>query len=181
MKVGDLVSFLDESGEGEIIDIDGNTILVDVQGFQKSYDISEIIKREQGFENKIINSQVINKDVSVSTKVKRAIDSEVFVVDLHASAIPNFRNQLKGHNILLFQMETAKNHLESARKNRLKKMIFIIVWLSSRTILNYIINVNWFRSVNIHHGTIPLLSYLNHLLYLYQIFHMVMMNKMRSM
>jgi hypothetical protein len=125
MKVGDLVSFLDESGEGEIIDIDGNTILVDVQGFQKSYDISEIIKREQGFENKIINSQVINKDVSVSTKVKRAIDSEVFVVDLHASAIPNFRNQLKGHNILLFQMETAKNHLESARKNRLKKMIFI--------------------------------------------------------
>ena len=125
MKVGDLVSFLDESGEGEIIEIDGNTILVDVQGFQKSYDISEIIKREQGFENKIINSQVINKDVSVSTKVKRAIDSEVFVVDLHASAIPNFRNQLKGHNILLFQMETAKNHLESARKNRLKKMIFI--------------------------------------------------------
>jgi hypothetical protein len=125
MKVGDLVSFLDESGEGQIIDIDGNTILVDVQGFQKSYDISEIIKREQGFENKIINSQVINKDVSVSTKVKRAIDSEVFVVDLHASAIPNFRNQLKGHNILLFQMETAKNHLESARKNRLKKMIFI--------------------------------------------------------
>jgi hypothetical protein len=125
MKVGDVVSFLDESGEGEIIDIDGNTILVDVQGFQKSYDISEIIKREQGFENKIINSQVINKDVSVSTKVKRAIDSEVFVVDLHASAIPNFRNQLKGHNILLFQMETAKNHLESARKNRLKKMIFI--------------------------------------------------------
>ena len=125
MKVGDLVSFLDESGEGQIIDIDGNTILVDVQGFQKSYDISEIIKREQGFENKIINSQVINKDVSVSTKVKMAIDSEVFVVDLHASAIPNFRNQLKGHNILLFQMETAKNHLESARKNRLKKMIFI--------------------------------------------------------
>ena len=149
MKVGDLVSFLDESGEGEIIEIDGNTILVDVQGFQKSYDISEIIKREQGFENKIINSQVINKDVSVSTKVKRAIDSEVFVVDLHASAIPNFRNQLKGHNILLFQMETAKNHLEVARKNRLKKMIFIHgngsgtlkyqleQWLSSLSYISY--------------------------------------------
>ena len=125
MKVGDLVSFLDESGEGEIIEIDGNTILVDVQGFHKSYDISKIIKREQGIEAQIINSRVINKDASVSRKVKRAVDSEVFVVDLHASAIPNFRNQLKGHNILLFQMETAKNHLEAARKNRLKKMIFI--------------------------------------------------------
>ena len=125
MKVGDLVSFLDESGEGEIINIDGNKIIVDVQGFQKSYDISEIIKREHGFEAQIINSRVINKDASVSRKVKRAVDSEVFVVDLHASAIPNFRNQLKGHNILLFQMETAKNHLEAARKNRLKKMIFI--------------------------------------------------------
>jgi len=125
MKVGDLVSFLDESGEGEIIEIDGNTILVDVQGFHKSYDISKIIKREQGIEAQIINSRVINKDASVSRKVKRAVDSEVFVVDLHASAIPNFRNQLKGHNILLFQMETAKNHLKAARKNRLKKMIFI--------------------------------------------------------
>ena len=58
MKVGDLVSFLDESGEGEIININGNKILVDVQGFQKSYDISEIIKREQGFENQIINSPI---------------------------------------------------------------------------------------------------------------------------
>ena len=125
MKVGDLVSFLDESGEGEIININGNKILVDVQGFQKSYDISEIIKREQGFENQIINSRVINKDASVSKKVKRVVDPEVFVVDLHASAIPNFRNQIKGHNILLFQMETAKNHMKDARKKRLKKMIFI--------------------------------------------------------
>ena len=149
MKVGDLVSFLDESGEGQIIDIDGNTILVDVQGFHKSYDISKIIKREHGFEAQIINSRVINKDASVSRKVKRAVDSEVFVVDLHASAIPNFRNQLKGHNILLFQMETAKNHLESARKNRLKKMIFIHgngsgtlkyqleQWLSSLSYISY--------------------------------------------
>ena len=125
MKVGDLVSFLDESGEGESINIDGNKILVDVQGFQKSYDISEIIKREQGFENQIINSRVINKDASVSKKEIPAVDPEVFVVDLHASAIPNFRNQIKGHNILLFQMETAKNHMKDARKKRLKKMIFI--------------------------------------------------------
>jgi len=125
MKVGDLVSFLDESGEGEIINIDGNKILVDVQGFQKSYDISEIIKREQGFENQIINSRVIHKDPSASTKEIPAVDPEVFIVDLHASAIPNFRNQIKGHNILLFQMETAKNHMEAARKKHLKKIIFI--------------------------------------------------------
>ncbi len=125
MKVGDLVSFLDESGEGEIINIDGNKILIDVQGFQKSFDISEIIKREQGFENQIINSPVINKDASVSTKEIPAVDPEVFVVDLHASAIPNFRNQIKGHNILLFQMETAKTHMEAAREKHLKKIIFI--------------------------------------------------------
>tara|TARA_B100000497_G_C7687993_1_gene417389 strand:- start:1314 stop:1826 length:513 start_codon:yes stop_codon:yes gene_type:complete len=125
MKVGDLVSFLDESGEGEIIEIDGNTILVDVQGFQKSYDASEIIKRQQGFENQVIHSRVIIKDTGVSKKVTAARGQEVFVVDLHASAIPNFSNQLKGHDILLFQMETAKNSMEAARKKHLKKMIFI--------------------------------------------------------
>ena len=126
MKTGDKVSFLDEKGEGKIISIDGDSLQVLVGEFAQTYSISEVVVRQDSFSEVINASQVFSKDNKKEIPPhKHAPDSSNQVIDLHSSALPNRKNELKGHGILLYQLETAQSALQNARRKRMSSITFI--------------------------------------------------------
>ena len=126
MKTGDKVSFLDEKGEGKIISIDGDSLQILVGEFAQTYSISEVVVRQDSFAEAINASQVFSKDNKKEIPPhKQSPDSSNQAIDLHSSALPNRKNELKGHGILLYQLETAQSALQNARRKKMSSITFI--------------------------------------------------------
>ncbi len=126
MKTGDKVSFLDEKGEGEIISIDGDSLQVLVGDFVKTYSIYEVVLRQDSFVQAVNTIDVFSKDNKKEKLLyEQNQDSSNQVIDLHSSALPNRKNKIKGHDILLYQLETAQNAVQNARRRKISNITFI--------------------------------------------------------
>ena len=142
-KIGDKVSFLNETGEGvvrEIISL--NLILVENQdGFDQQYDIKDLVSSAKKsdyqldsfrFEKEIadkINVQETEKSTANLMKKFKHLDQygkqDLAVVDLHIQELYDSYQELTNFQIVSIQLNVFKRELNVAIRKKVKKIIFI--------------------------------------------------------
>ena len=122
MKIGDLVSVVDENLEGSVTSVQGNVVVFkDEFGFtyqyskeklvQKNADIYENLKIEKKFENAPIKS--------------KKHSNNHLVLDLHFEKLVENPADYESFERLFIQKEKLLETLEFCRKNYLKKLEII--------------------------------------------------------
>ncbi len=135
MKVGDKVETLDDNITGKIVKIHHDLITIETDdGFELAFKKNMLIVKEDEF----LNTQMFSKrtlDAALSekeTKKKRSIKKRpkdrfqpTMEVDLHIHKLVNSTHNMSKHDILTFQLDTAKRQLEFAMRKRIQKVVFI--------------------------------------------------------
>ena len=133
IKPGDNVSVLDEDISGVVTRIIDNLYTIETEeGFFFEFAEDELLKLDQedlmrspdifkGFSGKIPSEKPKPKPVERS-KRKEIPPMEV---DLHIDKLLESSKGMSNHDILTYQMETARNKLEFAIRNRIAKVVFI--------------------------------------------------------
>jgi dsDNA-specific endonuclease/ATPase MutS2 len=119
VKIGDSVSIIDDTVKGKVLEVNGDTILIeDKDGFERSYSIDEIV---------IYNTQVsldeinFKKNVAkdkLAGKVKSRYENDI--IDLH-----NKNTFLKKNQILENQIKLFKRYLNLAIGKKQDQIVFI--------------------------------------------------------
>jgi dsDNA-specific endonuclease/ATPase MutS2 len=132
-KIGDKVTVLDDAIDGVVVKIALKAITIETtDGFELVFNEKEIIKIGQGI-NISINSQSMKQVLKEKeipkprsfVKEKKVREEAVPEFDLHIEKlVKNFRG-MSNYEILSFQADTAKRHLEFAIINRIPKIVFI--------------------------------------------------------
>ena len=135
MKIqpGDRVIVLDENIEGIVKKIEDEYLTVETSdGFEFRFKADQLLRTDPddvmssrdmfiGFEGKVPSEKPKSKPV------KRSKRKEVppMEVDLHVGKLLASTKGMTNHDILSFQIDTAKNKLEFAIRNRIPKIVFI--------------------------------------------------------
>jgi hypothetical protein len=94
IQIGDLVTFLDEVGEGCVIAVDGNQVQVQVGDFSRWHDLEELIPRDRAMDHLLSNGPVKQKDLEIQAINEPALPSMQAAklgareVDLHLHELP---------------------------------------------------------------------------------------------
>lgn len=132
MKKGDEVSVLDEDLTGVVKKIQGSKVLLDVDGFEMSFDKSELVVTKS-FRVDYINEEDLseileeksqNKKPKNTPKRKRKEES-VYEIDLHIHKLVSSTRGMSNYDMLTKQIEVAQNRLEYAIANKIQRMVFI--------------------------------------------------------
>lgn len=122
-KKGDLVKFVDEAGQGEVLSIEGQWITVRTEDdFEQQYLAQELIPYKT-FEV----GQATRKDSAIRPKrpIKMPPKATQLEQDLHIGALVDFTGGMSNFDMLRKQLFTAKNTIDKARQAGIKKVIFI--------------------------------------------------------
>ena len=135
-KVGDKVDVLDEDLSGVIIRIKNDEALIETNdGFELEFYLKDLIKVESTtdlktnlFNNSSLNEVLKDKSTPkrkpVNTKKKERFQPTM-EVDLHIDKLLNSTRDMSKHDILTYQLESAKRRLEFAIQKRIQKVVFI--------------------------------------------------------
>lgn len=135
-KIGDKVAVLDEDIAGHVVKINADVITIETSdGFDLNFSEKQLIKigRKQQTHN-ILNSNLfkekIKQDQSVKinrhTKVKKKERFQpTLEIDLHIHKLLNSTKGMTKHDILTFQLDTARHKLEFAINKKIQKLVFI--------------------------------------------------------
>lgn len=136
-KLGDSVLVIDDDLSGVVKQISGNTISVETtDGFLLDFQSNELIvnKSSNTFSKQLFSKKTISDVVSekeqyskkkqLKTKAKDRYEPTM-EVDLHISKLIKFSKGMSKHDILTFQLDTAKRQLDFAIAKRIQKMVFI--------------------------------------------------------
>lgn len=135
-KIGDKVAVLDEDIAGHVVKINADVITIETSdGFDLNFSEKQLIKigRKQQTHN-ILNSNLfkekIKQDQSVKinrhTKVKKKERFQpILEIDLHIHKLLNSTKGMTKHDILTFQLDTARHKLEFAINKKIQKLVFI--------------------------------------------------------
>ena len=120
--VGERVAYLNSTGEGKVLEIKGDEVLVeDDNGFSNWYYFSELVRR----------SDFIIGDVRIKDSPPKPKDSVTQilsnkkVVDLHFDQLVDYPKNFSAFEKLEIQLREAKKALESCKKSGIKKLILI--------------------------------------------------------
>lgn len=121
-KVGARVAYLNSTGEGRVIEIRGDEVLVeDENGFSDWFHVSELVRRS-GFEV----GDVRVKDVSSRPKHSAGrMPPNQMVVDLHFDQLVDYPKNFTAFEKLEIQLREAKKAVEKCKKAGIKKLILI--------------------------------------------------------
>ena len=134
--IGDKVSVLDEAINGVVLSVKNNEVTIETEdGFTMNFLSKELIKVNDTSDLNLktgsfnLNQIKIEKEIPKprsfvkEKKTKGEIPPPEF--DLHIEKlVPSFRG-MSNYDILTFQSETAKRHIEFAIRNRIPKIVFI--------------------------------------------------------
>lgn len=135
-KIGDEVDVLDETISGIITKLKNNEATIKtVDGFELEFSISELVLKQKDalvtsnlFSKTSLSEAVSQKETkkrkSVKTKPKERTQPAM-EVDLHIHQLVNSHARMSKHEILTYQLETAKRQLEFAMRKRIQKIVFI--------------------------------------------------------
>jgi len=129
-KAGDKVSFLNEKGNGVIINILSNfrVSVLNSDGFEVIYSIQELVPLADKSNYKVdFKSENKWQDQKEEQKIKPPnleVD-EAWEVDLHLHELIDSYQQKSDHEKLLFQLNYFKKCMDAAFSHRIKKAIFI--------------------------------------------------------
>ncbi|MFH1004266.1 MAG: Smr/MutS family protein [Bacteroidota bacterium] len=130
-KIGDKISFLNEKGKGEVIDIlDGYRLLVkNEDGFEISYSADQLVplsdESAYKLEEKMKSKWISEKDEIVNISHKKKSTSETLEIDLHIHVLLDNYSHLTDYEKLTYQIKYFQKCLDSAIASGIKKIIFI--------------------------------------------------------
>ena len=122
MKIGDLVSVLDDQLKGKIIGIKGNKVLIeDEHRFEHEYEAKELVLQKTEIYDQIKTVRKEEPQKSISKKH----DKKPFVLDLHFENIGKKNRNYDSFERLFLQKEKLLQTMDYCRKNNLKKLEII--------------------------------------------------------
>ena len=122
MKIGDLVSVVDDNLKGKIISLKGQQVTIeDEHGFPYDYHPSELVVQQVEIYNAI---QTVRKEES-SKPVSKKHDKKPLVLDLHFDNLVQNPSDYDSFERLFTQKEKLLHILDYCRKNNLKKLEII--------------------------------------------------------
>lgn len=137
-KLGDKVAVLDDVLKGTVIKIEGSDITVETDdGFPMNYKEKELVllRHDQSDLSKysdIVNEDLLHKSDDSKPKKKSLFKSDnsdknqpIMEVDLHIHQLTNSSRGMDNYDMLNLQINTAKQKLEFAIRNRIQKVVFI--------------------------------------------------------
>ncbi|GAA4883108.1 hypothetical protein GCM10023311_01530 [Flaviramulus aquimarinus] len=136
-ELDDYVLVLDEDLSGIIKSINGNTVSIETEdGFLIDFQSNELVKKDVKasikkdiFSNSSLNEVVSEKEQKPRKKqaVKKVKDryEPTMEVDLHINQLVRSSRGMTNHDMLTFQLETARRQLDFAIAKRIPKIVFI--------------------------------------------------------
>ncbi|MDR3272803.1 MAG: hypothetical protein LBT29_04920 [Flavobacteriaceae bacterium] len=128
MKVGDKAKILDEAGTVTVKKITGSMAVVeDEYGFELSYPLSQLlpcVPQTLEIENTESKKNDVERNKPVPPKPRLQVEV-IREIDLHIGHLVDSMKGLRPHQMLEKQLITAKDEIERARKDRVKKLILI--------------------------------------------------------
>lgn len=158
MKKGDEVSVLDEDLVGIVKKIQGNEVLLDVDGFEMHFDKSELVVTksfrvdyiEEENLTKILEEKSQHTKPKIIPKRKKSKEESIYEIDLHIQKLVKSTRGMSKHDMLTKQIEVAQNRLEYAIENKIQRMVFIhgvgdgVLRMELEYLLNRYPEVNYF-------------------------------------
>jgi hypothetical protein len=122
ISVGDRVAYLNSTGEGKVLEVKGDQLLVeDEDGFSDWYHVSELVRR-----NNFDIGDVRVKDTPSRPKESTPrIRPNQMVVDLHFDQLVDYPKNFTAFEKLDIQLREAKKAVEKCKKSGIKKLILI--------------------------------------------------------
>ena len=132
-KIGDKVEVLDENLRGVIIHIFDDLITIENDdGFPMEFQQHELLLLDSNSLNQhdlFQDHELAHKETDQPKKKKppklKRKEQPVFEVDLHIEKLLPHSKGMSNHEILTYQMETARKQLEFAIKKRIQRLVFI--------------------------------------------------------
>ena len=142
-QVGDTVRFLNEAGSGVVKSIDGNTIYVEVDGFDMPYPADELIATDGSTTRFITKERELDKQESAELKsrLKKRMNpklngamSDLFrrvnekgtpEIDLHIQELVESYSGLTNGEIVTLQLDYLTYAVSQARDNKVRELIVI--------------------------------------------------------
>ncbi|PTL98667.1 MAG: DNA mismatch repair protein MutS [Bacteroidetes bacterium] len=136
LQVGDNVEVLDEDLAGVIIFIKNGTAIIQTNdNFELEFELSDLVKvgnskllRTSAFDDetyiKIGSDKKPKKKKSVGVKPKERTQP-VMEVDLHIHNLLPTTKGMQNHDILTFQLDTAKRQLAFAMQKKIQRIVFV--------------------------------------------------------
>ena len=149
IKVGDRVKFLNDVGEGVVLELSiGKAVVEDTNGFDREYDVSELIavggaeEEAEMYGNKLPDlDQILKRDISEEKQKKiqeqfeikyanaRATNQkrrgEHIEVDLHLHELVDEMSGLKDRTKLDIQLNHFERMMNIALEQKIRRVIFI--------------------------------------------------------
>ena len=121
-KTGDKVKVLDDNQVGVVVRVHQNRITVlNDYGFEETYDSSELILIE---ELPIADFEQFPEEIP-QAKNSSKISDEPKEIDLHIGQLRDYTAGLSNYEMLQIQLDKVKSEIESARKEKRRRLIFI--------------------------------------------------------
>ena len=130
IRVGDEVMVLDEDLKGIVIHVFNDTITIENEdGFALEFNRKDLLKTSDQSSEILGGSPLDIKEADLPKKKRpeklKRKEQPVFEVDLHIEKLLPRWKGMSNHEILTFQMETARKQLEFAIRKRIQRVVFI--------------------------------------------------------
>ncbi|GET46410.1 Smr/MutS family protein [Capnocytophaga felis] len=132
MEIDDLVEVIDDTIQGKIVKINKDKItILTREGFELSFDKSEVVKIEKENNLKINFFDLDNDSLLKNAEKKKKVISKKekkippMEVDLHIHQLVASTKNMTNHEMLTLQIETARKQLEFAIEKRIQRVVFI--------------------------------------------------------
>ena len=141
-KIGDQVEVIDDTISGKIIAIRDEQVTIETtEGFPLQYSAKNLLlKNTSALEGDLfatmsleeaVSAKESKKPTSIRKKPKERFQP-TFEVDLHIHKLVPSTKGMNKHDILTYQLDTAKRQLEFAIRKRIQKMVFTEVIYNDR-------------------------------------------------
>ena len=128
-RIGDRVEVLDEPISGKVVSIEGDSVSIETEdGFLMEFSADGLIPtiNEKFIKNRDLFKNYQAKDLPKrKKKTKQSSNKTVLEVDLHIHKLLPTSKGLTKHDILNYQIDTARKQLEFAISKKITKLVFI--------------------------------------------------------
>ena len=127
LQIGDKVSFLKETGQGLILEIQKHQVRVkDESGFEYWYPIGELVPFMSVSETDLFQSQHSKaEDLMEQIPAQNTSKNDEWKIDLHMENLVDSHGHMSNHEIVLTQLKHFKQFLERAEKAKVGKMLIV--------------------------------------------------------
>ena len=135
-KIGDKVAVLDDDFTGTVVKISEDIVSIETtDGFELDFTSKQLIKVDKS--HNVLNSIDANlfnekieadqsKKISRNAKIKKKERFQpALEIDLHIHKLLDSTKGMTKHDILTFQLDTARHKLEFAIDKKIQKLVFI--------------------------------------------------------